>query len=67
MVSERQWRDVIGILKVRAGILDLEYLRKWASELDVIDLLEKALSDSVLAILLIAEHPVLKNYGIYLR
>jgi len=46
-VSERQWRDVIGILKVRAGILDLEYLRKWASELDVIDLLEKALSDSV--------------------
>jgi hypothetical protein len=45
-VSERQWRDVIGILKVRAGILDLEYLRKWARELDVIDLLEKALRES---------------------
>jgi len=42
-VSERQWRDVLGILKVRAGILDLEYLRKWARELDISDLLEKAL------------------------
>jgi hypothetical protein len=45
-VSERQWRDVIGILKLRAEILDLEYLQKWAGELDVIDLLEKALSES---------------------
>jgi type IV secretory pathway TrbF-like protein len=45
-VSERQWRDVIGILKVSAGILDLEYLRKWAAELNVVDLLEKALRES---------------------
>lgn len=45
-VSERQWRDVLGILKVRAGVLDLEYLRKWGSELNVLDLLEKALTDS---------------------
>jgi hypothetical protein len=42
-VSERQWLDVLGILKVRAGALDLEYLRKWARELDITDLLEKAL------------------------
>jgi len=42
-VSERQWRDVIGILKVRAAALDLDYLRKWAHELDISDLLEKAL------------------------
>jgi len=45
-VSERQWRDVLGILKVRAGTLDLEYLRKWASDLNVIDLLQKALIES---------------------
>jgi hypothetical protein len=45
-ISERQWRDVIGILKVRAGMLDFEYLRKWAIELDVIDLLEKGLIES---------------------
>ena len=45
-VSERQWRDVLGILKVRAGTLDLEYLRMWARELDISDLLEKALLDN---------------------
>lgn len=42
-VSERQWRDVIGVLKVCAGDLDLNYLRKWAAELNVGDLLERAL------------------------
>jgi hypothetical protein len=42
-VSERQWRDVLGILKVSAGALDLEYLREWACVLEIIDLLEKAL------------------------
>jgi hypothetical protein len=46
-VSERQWRDVIGVLKVRAGILDLKYLRKWAREQNVIDLLGKALKESI--------------------
>jgi hypothetical protein len=42
-VSERQWRDILGVLKVRAGELDLAYLQKWASELQVGDLLERAL------------------------
>jgi hypothetical protein len=42
-VSERQWRDVLGIFKVQADNLDMEYLRRWANELDVTDLLEKAL------------------------
>jgi hypothetical protein len=42
-VSERQWRDVLGILKTRAGALDLDYLRKWASELKVNELLERAI------------------------
>ena len=45
-VSERQWRDVQGILKVQAGHLDLEYLRKWAKELKVSDLLRRALTES---------------------
>lgn len=43
-VSERQWRDILGVLKTRAGELDLDYLRKWAKELKVSDLLERALS-----------------------
>ena len=45
-VSERQWRDVIGVLKTREGELDLDYLRKWAGELKVSDLLERALEES---------------------
>jgi hypothetical protein len=45
-VSERQWRDVLGVLKTRAGALDLDYLRKWAKELKVSDLLERALAES---------------------
>jgi hypothetical protein len=45
-VSERQWRDIIGVLKTRAGELDLEYLRRWGTELHVGDLLERALRES---------------------
>jgi len=46
-VSERQWRDILGVLKTRAGALDVDYLRKWASELRVNDLLERALQQVV--------------------
>jgi hypothetical protein len=42
-VSERQWRDVLGILKVQAGALDLEYLHRMALELHVEALLDRAL------------------------
>ena len=48
-VSDRQWRDTpvgVGVLKTRAGDLDLEYLRKWAIELKVSDLLDRALKES---------------------
>jgi hypothetical protein len=45
-VSERQWRDILGILKTLAGALDLGYLRKWADELEVNNLLEFAIKES---------------------
>lgn len=45
-VSERQWRDVLGVLKTQAGTLDLDYLRKWAAELNVGGLLERALQEA---------------------
>jgi len=45
-VSDRQWRDILGVLKTRAGDLELVYLRKWAQELNVTDLLERALKES---------------------
>lgn len=47
-VSDRQWRDVLGVLKTRAGGVDLDYLRHWAEELRVSDLLERALTQSTL-------------------
>jgi len=36
----------VGVLKTRAIELDLDYLRKWAGELNVTDLLERALRES---------------------
>lgn len=45
-VSDRQWRDILGVLKTGAGELDLGYLQKWAAELKVTNLLERALKES---------------------
>ena len=45
-VSDRQWRDILGVMKTRAGDLDLDYLRKWARELKVSDLLERVVSET---------------------
>jgi hypothetical protein len=41
--SERQWWDVVGIIRVTAAT-DREYLRTWGTALGVADLVERALS-----------------------
>ncbi len=41
-VSERQWRDVVGIFKVQRQELDAEYLRRWAADLGLEELLQRA-------------------------
>ena len=45
-VSERQWCDVLGVMKVQADRLDLAYLRKWAVQLNISDLLERAIKEA---------------------
>lgn len=42
-VSDRQWSDVVGILKVQGDQLDLEYMRRVAAILSIEDLLTRAL------------------------
>ena len=44
-VSEWQWTDVIGILKVQGDLLHTDYLRSRAVQLRVDDLLERAFQD----------------------
>lgn len=44
--SDRQWRDILGVLKVQAGRLDHEYLQHWARELDLTELLLRAKSEA---------------------
>ena len=43
-ISDRQWNDIVGILKVQAGRLDNGYLDRWADALDVAGLLARARS-----------------------
>jgi len=45
-VSERQWRDVLGILRIAGQSLDRNYLSLWAGELGIADLLDRALSEA---------------------
>jgi hypothetical protein len=44
--SDRQWGDVQGMLKVQGDALDFAYLRHWAGEIEVADLLGQALADA---------------------
>lgn len=45
-VSERQWGDLLGVLKVQGDALDLRYVRRWCVDLGLDDLLERALAEA---------------------
>lgn len=45
-VSEKQWDDILGVLKVQADALVYDYLIRWATELGISGLLEKAFDDA---------------------
>jgi len=44
--SERQLRDVLGVIQVQAERLDQAYLRRWAKQLGLEEILEKLLSEA---------------------
>lgn len=46
-VSDRQWRDVLGVLKVQHGALDRPYMQLWADELGLADLLALAVREAL--------------------
>ncbi len=46
--SQRQWSDVLGVLRLNDGKLDLDLLRTSAEEIGVADLLQKAIEESVM-------------------
>jgi hypothetical protein len=45
-VSDQQWRDVLGVLKTSRQRIDVAYLKQWAPEIQVSDLLERALTEA---------------------
>lgn len=44
-VTDSQWNDVLGVLKVQGKKLDFSYLERWAGKLEVSNLLEKAIKE----------------------
>jgi hypothetical protein len=44
-VSERQWQDVLAVVKAQGQRLDLAYLRSQAPELGILALLEQVLAE----------------------
>jgi hypothetical protein len=45
-LSDRQWSDLQGVLRLQRECLDLDHLRIWAENLGLPDLLEKALEEA---------------------
>ena len=48
-ISDRQWQDVLGVLKVQGNRIDRVYLEQAASPLNVTPLLQRALDDANLS------------------
>ncbi|MEM8903835.1 MAG: hypothetical protein AAGA17_12270 [Actinomycetota bacterium] len=43
--SERQWRDVVGVLSAQADRIDLAWLRVAANQIGLADLVDAAVAD----------------------
>lgn len=49
-VSDQQWNDILGVLKVQGARLDFAYLREWAGHIEVDSLLRQACEDAGLSL-----------------
>lgn len=47
--SQKQWRDILGVLKLQGARLDFTYLALWGEKLSLMSRLEQALSQSGLS------------------
>jgi hypothetical protein len=45
-VSERQWRDAVGVIAVQGQALDRAYLMRWAASLGLGELLDRAFAEA---------------------
>jgi hypothetical protein len=45
-VSDQQWNDILGVMKVQGARLDFTYLKEWANRIEVNDLLRRAFDDA---------------------
>jgi len=45
-VSDRQWDDILGVLRVQRESVDLKYIKMWSRELAVDEILQRAISES---------------------
>jgi hypothetical protein len=45
-VSDRQWGDVVGVIKTQGERLDMAYLRLWATRKGISDLLDRVLAET---------------------
>lgn len=45
-MAEKHWLDVLGILGIQKGQLEVDYLTKWAVTLGISDLVEKAITET---------------------
>lgn len=48
-ISDRQWRDILGVIRVQGQALDRVYLRKWGEQLGLAELLGRAFEESGLS------------------
>jgi len=45
--SDKQWNDVLGILRIQSNSLDFTYLERWAASLNIDDLLRRSRKEAV--------------------